>query len=185
MIKKKIAITGTSGLAGSIIQRLSKHNTDNSHNLFSFDVTPIRIEQEVDKSIFDVFINHAHKDFHQTNLLFEWFECWRNESDKYIINISSRAQYPNISKGYLYSAQKASLNQLSHNLIFNSDKKCKISTLNLGLFDSKFPSLSSSEIVDQILYLLLLPNHIEISEMTIQHLYNYCEVQKMKANNIL
>ena len=56
----------------------------------------------------DVFINNRHNSFNQTELLMEVFNKWK-DTDKTIVNIISRSKYPNISKGYLYSASKAAL----------------------------------------------------------------------------
>jgi len=69
----RIAVTGSSKLAGSIVDR--------------FDADPIRVEQTVNKDEYDVFINNAHIDFEQTRLLEEWFRAWREDSNKLIINI--------------------------------------------------------------------------------------------------
>ena len=61
----------------------------------------------------DVFINNRHNSFSQTELLMEVFEKWKN-TDKTIVNIISRSKYPNISKGYLYSASKAASKMIFH-----------------------------------------------------------------------
>ena len=78
----------------------------------------------------------------------------------------------------MYSAQKAALNHLADNLIYNSDKQCKISTINIGLMESKLPSLSYDEIVEVIEYILM--TDIEIAEITIQHPENYQKIQDTK-----
>ena len=167
----KIAITGSHGLAGRIIETL--------------DAVPLRVENLLANDHYleealekDVFINCAHISFKQTWLLNLFFDGWRNLANKHIINISSRAAKANISKGYLYSAQKAALNHLADNLIYNSDKQCKISTINIGLMESKLPSLSYDEIVEVIEYILM--TDIEIAEITIQHPENYQKSQDTK-----
>ena len=103
----RIAVTGSTKLAGAIVQQLS--------------ATSIRIEEDVDKSEFDVFINCAHVGFEQTRLLQEWFNAWSDDNTKLIINISSRAGLPNLSKGYTYGAQKAALDHMTDNLTYNCD----------------------------------------------------------------
>lgn len=164
----KIAVTGSSKLAGAIVKQLS--------------ATPIRIEQEVDKSQYDVFINCAHKDFEQTRLLEEWFSTWHNDKSKLIINISSRAGLPNLSKGYMYGAQKAALDHLSDNLIYNcEDKQCRITTIGLGMLEETDSSLTYTEVCDTLQYILNIPKHIEIPRMYIQHTDNYVTIQKEKA----
>lgn len=163
----KIAITGSSKLAKSIIDRL--------------DATPIRLEDSIDKNNYDVFINNAHIGYSQANLLQEWFDDWHDDEDKLIINISSRAAFPNLSKGYMYAAQKAALDHLADNLTYNSYKKCRITTLNLGwLVDDEW-SISYDDVCNTIDFVLNQPKHIEIPRLAIQHSHNYLEVQEKKA----
>ena len=102
---------------------------------------------------------------------------------KTIINISSRAAKPNISKGYLYAAQKAALNHLSDNLVYNNkDKRCKICTINLGLMESKhdLPSLSYSHVAGEVYRMIANTGDVEYPEITIQHQENYVQVQNDK-----
>lgn len=167
----KIAITGNSRLAGSIVKK--------------FNAQPIRIEELVDKNQFDIFINNAHVDFKQCDLLNEWFNSWRYDSNKLIINISSRAGLPNLSKGYMYGAQKAALDHLSDNLTYNSDKKCRITTINLGMLEDELPSVKYEEVCDLIEYIIKLPAHLEISRVFLQHATNYQLVQELKKSRYL
>jgi len=127
----------------------------------------------------DVFINIRHNSFKQTETLMHAFNKWRYEK-KTIVNIISRSKYPNISKGYLYSASKAALSQLSTNLKLNSDKKCRIIDINPGLLESNLPSLSYKEVADTIEYCINLPFHIEIGELSIWHNTPYNIVSKLK-----
>ena len=162
----RIAVTGSSKLAGAIVD--------------TFNADSIRIEDDVDKSQYDVFINNAHVGFSQTNLLYQWFEAWRNDSSKLIINISSRAGLPNLSKGYLYAAQKAALDHLADNLTYNSDKMCKITTINLGMLEDDLPSLSYKDVCRTIQDVLQLSSHIEIPRIVLQHAHNYQDIQEQK-----
>lgn len=109
----------------------------------------------------------------------EVFEKWKN-TDKTIVNIISRSKYPNISKGYLYSASKAALSHLSNNLRLNSDKQCRIIDINPGLLESDLPSLKYRDIVDAIEYCIYLPSHIEVGELSIWHKTPYSQISKMK-----
>ena len=163
----RIAITGTSKLADTLIKRLG--------------AVPFRIEQDIDKTQFDVLINNAHVEFKQCDVLIKWFEQWRYDESKLIINVSSRAGLPNLSKGYLYGAQKAALDHLSDNLTYNSDKRCKITTINLGMLEDELPSVKYSEVADLIEYVMSLPVHLEIPRIFLQHRENYQGVQKAKA----
>ena len=127
----------------------------------------------------DIFINNRHNSFNQTELLLEVFKKWK-DTDKTIVNIISRSKYPNISKGYLYSASKAALSHMSNSLRMISDKKCRIIDINPGLLESELPSLKYSEIVDTIEYCVNLPSHIEIGELSIWHKTPYSKISKMK-----
>jgi len=127
----------------------------------------------------DVFVNLRHNSFEQTKLLKYAFDQWRYEK-KTIVNIISRSKYPNISKGYMYSASKAALSHLSTNLKLNSDKKCRIIDINPGLLESDLPSLSYKELADTIEYCINLPFHIEVGEISIWHNTPYNLISKMK-----
>ena len=107
--------------------------------------------------------------------------------NKTIINISSRAVQPNISKGYLYAAQKSSLTHLSNNLTYNSDKKCRVSTIHLGLLERNqkgdlvsLPCLAYNDVYEFVSMIAFRRDDVEIPEMTIQHRANYREVQDEK-----
>lgn len=178
----KIAITGTTGLAAAIAGALQDHKIStpriddiimNGTNFWGFDYD--------NSNHVDVLINHAHREFDQTKILDIAYRSWKNDKSKYIINISSRASKPNISKGYMYATQKASLNFLTDTLVYNSDKLCRITTINLGLLNhDDLPSLTHKEVADAVEFLIDMPRHIEIPEITIQHSTNYQEVQSDK-----
>jgi len=175
----QIAITGSTGLAGEISKVLNQTHFETGEKLF--DVNSVRLEDDIDPSLYQVFINLAHIDFVQVNLLYKFYESWKDNNEKYILNISSRASKSNISKGYIYAAQKAALNHLSDNLVYNSNKKCRITTLNLGLLEHALPSLKYKEVAELVKYLLLLPKHIEVPDLTMQNATNYIELQERKA----
>jgi|TARA_R110000851_G_scaffold226461_2_gene379139 NAD(P)-dependent dehydrogenase (short-subunit alcohol dehydrogenase family) len=176
----KIGITGSSGLAKTLAGVL---RIDAGH-----DVKDFRIEDITSNDVrfwgfekLDVIVNFAHDDFEQTRILEIAHRAWKDDKSKYIINISSRASQSNISKGYLYASAKASLNHLTSNLTYNSDKLYRICTINLGLLNSgDLPSLTHKEVAEVIKYLVALPEHLEIPEITIQHSANYQEVQHDK-----
>lgn len=165
----QIAVTGGSKLAGAIVER--------------FNATSIRVEQPVDKTQYDIFVNCAHVGFEQTRLLEDWFWAWHDDKNKLIINISSRAGLPNLSKGYMYAAQKASLDHMTDNLIYNCEnKQCRITTVGLGMLEETSSSLTYDEVCDMLDYILQLPTHIEIPRLYLQHADNYIQIQKEKAN---
>jgi len=81
----------------------------------------------------------------------------------------------------MYAAEKAALNHYTNNTVYNSDKLCRVTTLNLGLMEHKtLPSVSYQEVLDTIDWLIESP--MEIPEITIQHRANYQKVQDDKSN---
>ena len=178
----KIGITGRTGLAKAIAGALQ------DHTIYTPRIDDIIMNPEYfygfdprNANEFDILINHAHRDFDQTNIHDIFYKHWQPLKDKYIINISSRAHQPNISKGRMYAAQKAALNHYSNNLVYNSHKRCRITTLNLGLLNHEdLPSLTHKEVADAIEFLIDMPKHMEIPELTLQHSANYLEVQSDK-----
>jgi len=179
----KAVITGSSGLAKIIGDTIASTPYIGTVHL----VSHVRVEDILDCDWVwkenDVFINCAHVGFTQTELLMEAYNAWKNDSSKTIVNISSRASQPNISKGYLYAAQKASLNHLSNNLVYNSDKQCRVTTMNLGLLNhSDLPSISHNEVAGWIYNHCTASKHIDIPEITLQHSENYQQVQSDKES---
>ena len=180
----KVAITGSSGLAKTIIDTLEST---------PYEGKQIEVDSERIKNItvngsnwwgwnmYDVLINFAYDDFEQTKILELAHNEWEQDSSKYIINFSSRAAQPNISRGYLYSAAKASLNHLANNYQYNSNKKYKMTTLNLGLLDSPLPSVSRTEIAGLVHKLITSYPELEIADMTLQAHHNYGDVQDLKS----
>ena len=171
-------ITGKTKLAGAIMSEL------NGKIVYQkIEMESTRVDADIPWKYFDIFINCAHVDFKQTELLNECYHEWKNDSTKLIINISSRAAKPNISKGYLYAAQKAALNHLADNLVYNSVRRCGIVTLNLGLLEHpEVPSLSYDQVIDTIKEIIFYwyTNRPTSTEITLQHRDNYVENQKLK-----
>ena len=122
MPTKKIAITGTTKLADFI-----KRTFEASPWMGGiFEIKQLRIEDIVvngtncwifdennKQACCDVLINHAHNNFDQVKILEIADKVWRHNPNKMIINISSRAAQPNISKGFMYASQKAALNHFA------------------------------------------------------------------------
>ena len=181
----RIAITGSSGLAKIIKDTLEA--TPHLGNTFKVD--PIRCEDITMNGrncwVFggyepaDVLINLAHED--QAKILSIAHEAWEGEKTKYIINISSRASQPNISKGYMYASEKAQLNHLANNLQYNSNKRYKMTTLNLGLLnDESLPSVKHQDVAGLIYKLITSYPDYEIADVTLQAHANYQSVQSDK-----
>ena len=181
----RIAITGSSGLAKIIKDTLEA--TPHIGNTFRVD--PIRCEDITMNGricwVFggyepaDVLINLAHED--QAKILSIAHEAWEGEKTKYIINISSRASQPNISKGYMYASEKAQLNHLANNLQYNSKKRYKMTTINLGLLnDENLPSVKHQDVAGLIYKLITSYPDYEIADVTLQAHANYQSVQSDK-----
>ena len=187
----KVAITGSSGLAKNIKDTLEaspyqgdtiKVSTPRIDDILMNDVNWWGFDYDNPNHI-DVLINFAHRDFDQTKILEIAHRAWQNDSKKQIINFSSRASQPNISKGHMYASQKSSLNHLSNNLTYNSDKKYKLTTLNLGLLNHQdLPSLTWQNVSGLVFMLITSYHDIEIPEVTIQSFANYQEVQSDKES---
>ena len=82
----------------------------------------------------------------------------------------------------MYAAQKAALTHYANNLVYNNaQKQCRIMTIHLGLLNHPtLPSLEYNEVSSFILRHLTWDSHLEIPEVTLQHSYNYTELQKAK-----
>ena len=80
-------ITGKTKLAGAIISALHEKIVYQK-----IEIESTRVDANIPWKYFDIFINCAHVDFKQTELLNDCFAEWRNDSTKLIINISSRAR---------------------------------------------------------------------------------------------
>jgi hypothetical protein len=181
----RVAITGSSGLAKIIKDTLEATPFRGQ----TIDVTSIRCEDITMNGencwIYnghrpcDVLINLAHQD--QAKILGITHRAWQGEKTKYIINISSRASQPNISKGYEYASEKAQLNHLANNLTYNSDKRYKMTTLNLGLLnDESLPSVKHQDVAGLIHKLITSYPDYEIADVTLQAHANYQSVQSDK-----
>lgn len=185
----RIAITGSSGLAKNIKDTLEatpyqgdtiKVTTPRIDDITMNDTDWFGFDYDNPNHV-DVLINFAHRDFDQTRILEIAHRAWKEDKTKYIINFSSRAAQPNISKGHMYAAEKASLNHLSNNLTYNSDRKYKLTTINLGLLNhDDLPSLSWQDVSGLIYKLITSFPEIEIPELTIQAHANYRDVQSDK-----
>lgn len=181
----RVAITGTSGLAKTIKDTLEATPFKGQ----TIEVTPIRCEDITMNDTrcwiyrgyrpVDVLINLAHQD--QAKILDITHRAWENEKTKYIINVSSRAAQPNISKGYVYASEKAQLNHMANNLQYNSEKRYKMTNLNLGLLNHEdLPSVKHQDVAGLIHKLITSYPDYEIADITLQAHANYQNVQSDK-----
>ena len=181
----RVAITGTSGLAKTIKDTLEATPFRGQ----TIEVSPIRCEDITANKencwIYrghrpcDVLINLAHQD--QAKILGITHRAWEGEKTKYVINISSRASQPNISKGYEYASEKAQLNHLANNLTYNSRKRYKMTTINLGLLNHEdLPSVKHQDVAGLIHKLITSYPDYEIVDVTLQAHANYSDIQSEK-----
>lgn len=184
----KVAITGSSGLAKIIKDTLEatpykgdtiKVSTPRIDDIIMNDIRWWGFDYDNPNHV-DVLINFAHRDFDQTKILEISHRAWKNDSRKYIINVSSRAAQPNISKGYIYSAQKSSLNHLANNYHYNSNKQYKMTTINLGLLNHDLPSVKHQDVAGLIHKLITSYPDYEIADVTLQAHSNYMDIQTLK-----
>lgn len=165
----KYAITGhTSGIGKAVFEKLGRDIKGFSRSN-GYDITleedRKRIIQELNDV--DVFINNAHCEFAQTLLLIDVFKEWRENENKIIVNIGSRAGDPltflSKEKSYLlnYQAEKIVLREMSQ----KCRGKCKIKYISFGYVGTenilkKYPNLKDyvkvEEAVDSILKICCL-----------------------------
>jgi short-subunit dehydrogenase involved in D-alanine esterification of teichoic acids len=184
----KIGITGTTrGLGKALSDRLCGKWNVQHFNRPEYNICCPKcigkLSERIKEPGYRVFINNAHEPFCQTDVLTALFNAWSNDPNKIIININSRAKYPNLSKGYVYSASKASLSHLSDSLKFTTPKKCRIMDINLGLLESDLPSLTYDEaakMITNFINMMQHEKHFEIGSVDLYHSAPYVEVQKQK-----
>jgi len=178
----RLLVTGSSKLAGALL----KHDWPRDWCIDSRRIEEI-LEEDFPINDYDVFLNCAHVGFKQCWLLEKFHEAWLNQSTKYIINFSSRAAKPNISKGIMYSTQKAALNHLADMLTYTTEKRYRMTVLNLGLLEREdLLAISTSyRAVCNLLELMMLDHEMgdpnEASEVTFQHKTNYRQAQEIKS----
>jgi hypothetical protein len=139
----KIALTGhTKGLGAEILKYFgSDHNVVGFSRSNGYDIKSPFDRKKILKMSVDaeVFINLVHNYYHQTDLLFEFFQAWENQQ-KLIINVSSSV-VENPSWGldrldYIeYKNQKISLESMSNLL---SQRKSKLLIRNYRISEINF-----------------------------------------------
>lgn len=129
----KYAITGhTNGLGQAIANLLGNDNVVGFSKSTGYDITEPSSRQRIIKESMhcDVFINNAHAEYAQTQLLYELWDRWAG-LDKTIINISSNTTDGIKKHTHEYSAQKASLEKANEQLA-NMNKPCKVTMFRFG-----------------------------------------------------
>jgi len=187
----KIAITGHSkGIGKACYDVLS-----NDHDVIGFSRSNGFNIKEPKKIISasigcDVFINNAYRmnTDDQLNLFNLFFEQWKDNPYKIIINIGSKSKYypynPNMphlttnfrsSKGYNDAKTKLA-NEIYDKQLFTA-KKCRITNINPGYTHTdliarlvnKVNMLSPEDVANTVKWIIEQPKHVEIGDIGVWH----------------
>ena len=187
----KIAITGHSkGIGKACYDLLSK-----DHDVIGFSRTNgfnIKDPKKIISASIgcDVFINNAYRmnTDDQLNLFNLFFEQWKDNPYKIIINIGSKSKYypynPNMpelttnfrsSKGY--NDTKSELANEIYNKQLFTDKKCRITNINPGYTKTELVArlvnevnmLSPEDVANTVKWIIEQPKHVEIGDVGLWH----------------
>ena len=172
----KIAVTGHTKGIGKAIADLYKEQ-ENEVIGFSrstgYDISSVEtINNIITQSIdCDVFINNAYHDFAQCDLLEGIFDKWKDDPNKTIVNIISRAKY-GLGKAKFYGQTKIELYTKAKKMMF-SDKRCRIININPGYVRTDMVAhvdvkmLTTEQLAKMIKWCLDQPQGIEIGELSV------------------
>lgn len=182
-----IAITGHSKGIG---EALTKLYSDAGHEVIGFSRSngfDLFTEEGRDAVVAhhdacDIFVNNAFADASQIYLFKEFYEKWRYDKTKTIVNINSRAKYGPIA-GREYSMVKKMLHKEWVNILGDhGDRLCRIININPGYVDTQMirhPSAKSYGFTHEIMKPETLagfikfatdqPQHIEIGDFSVWH----------------
>jgi len=170
----KLAITGHTKGIGKAVADLYPGSVGFSRSN-GYDIThPGNVARIISESIdCDVFVNNAYHNFVQCDLLEDMFEIWRDNPNKTIINIISRARY-GLGKAKFYGQTKMELYSKAKSFMF-SDKKCRIININPGYVRTEMVAhmadsvkmMSPEQLASMIKWCLDQPQGIEIGELSV------------------
>lgn len=130
----KFAITGhTRGLGAAIARQISCGHSfvgfskSNGYNILDKEDRKLIIEQSSDCH---VFVNNAHREYAQTDLLYELWDMWKDKN-KLIVNIGSNTTDGIKLFPHKYTAEKIALEKASEQLA-NLNMPCKVSLYKFG-----------------------------------------------------
>ncbi len=172
----KIVVTGHSKGIGKAIADLLKEQKNevigfsrsNGYDISSAETINNIITQSIDC---DVFINNAYHDFAQCDLLEGIFDKWKDDPNKTIVNIISRAKY-GLGKAKFYGQTKIELYTKAKKMMF-SDKRCRIININPGYVRTDMVAhvdvkmLTTEQLANIIKWCLDQPQGIEIGELSV------------------
>tara|TARA_B100000029_G_scaffold222250_1_gene220009 strand:- start:1035 stop:1631 length:597 start_codon:yes stop_codon:yes gene_type:complete len=193
--KIKVAITGhTSGIGKAIFDLLKDQK---EYEVFGFsrsngwDLEEMKLDPDPKKPSmdrfyeeiehYDIFINNAYHEFMQVELLFGMYDYWRKRN-KTIINISSVSADKSKGEAHKYQIHKVALDKAC--LQLETMGKCKIVNIRPGWVDTPIVQqykkyvglgikmLEPKDVADVVWYVLQLPRHIHIKNLSIEPWYN-------------
>lgn len=174
---KTIAITGhTQGIGKAITTKLK---TDYLIKGFSRSTGHDLNKEGIDLKILneskscDIFINNAYTRNKQISLFKLFYNEWKLDSSKMIVNISSKARI-RLDPG-LYTDVKLELHNNWIDALKETDRKCKIVNITPGFVDTDMISnfeisdkikMTTTECADLIAWAIHAPENIEIGELS-------------------
>lgn len=177
---KRVVITGhTRGIGSALTAYFKEKNW--TVNGFSksqgMDISASSTQDKILEACQDahIFVNNAHSDFAQVELLYKVFDQWQDEN-KWIINLCTDMvpanQWEVVYKQY--SVEKIALHSASVQLQ-QQKRKCRILNLRLNHVstdtyesnDQSIKQLELKDMVDVLDWILGTPQHVEIKEITL------------------
>jgi NAD(P)-dependent dehydrogenase (short-subunit alcohol dehydrogenase family) len=128
---ESVAITGhTSGLGQALFSKCMSPIGFSRSNGFNISTSADRLK--IINAVRDtkIFINNAHCNYNQTDMLYELFDVWKDK-DKLIINIGSETTAGIKTYAHQYAAQKAALDKASEQLS-HLNTHCKVLNIRFG-----------------------------------------------------
>lgn len=172
----KVSITGhTDGIGKAIADLYPDHLGFSRSN--GYDISrPEDIDQIIEITTAmdcDVFVNNAYHNFAQCELLDGIFSHWKDNPDKTIVNVISRARY-GLGKAKFYGQTKMELYAKAKAMMF-SGKRCRIINLNPGYVKTAMVShvsedinmLSPEQVANIVKWCLDQPQGVEIGELSV------------------
>jgi len=164
----KVAITGhTQGIGKAIAELYPDHIGFSRSNGYDISVLTLREQIVSESSDCDVFINNATIDHFQTYMFTEIFNVWKNDPNKTIVNINSRAKYLDGTQNEYWNAKVKLFKQVAKNLF---GRKCRIININPGYVMTesskesiekyKMPYMSTKTCADYVKWAISQPMEI-------------------------
>lgn len=180
---KKIAITGhTRGIGKAIVDLCTDEyeilgfSRSTGHNLSHRSTLETVFEEAKDC---DIFINNAFCGDSQLKLFDIFYDNWKDDTTKFIININSKNRF-RVGDGTfggsgLYASTKLQLHKQWIDVLHEKSRRCKISNISPGFVDTELIShytmpdwmrQPAQECAETIVWLINQPDHVEIGEIS-------------------